>query len=111
MAHCTFMWPVQVLKTSSSVMVRPPPKSTGVFDGVMPALRIAHDSSSVLGPRAIIARALAGRARGAGANAEDSATSASKPSKENRAIVVVCAGARESTKTMPRQVIEGVQRF
>ena len=41
-------------------MVRPPPKSTGVFDGVM---RIAHDSSSVLGPRAIIARALAGRPR------------------------------------------------
>ena len=55
MAHCTFMWPIQVLKTSASVMVRPPPKSTGVFDGVMPALRIAHDSSSVLGPRAIIA--------------------------------------------------------
>ena len=63
MAHCTFMWPIQVLKTSASVMVRPPPKSTGVFDGVMPALRIAHDSSSVLGPRAIIARALAGRPR------------------------------------------------
>ena len=60
MAHCTFMWPIQVLKTSASVMVRPPPKSTGVFDGVM---RIAHDSSSVLGPRAIIARALAGRPR------------------------------------------------
>ena len=62
MAHCTFMWPIQVLKTSASVMVRPPPKSTGVFDGVM---LIAHDSFSVLGPRAIIARALGGRARSA----------------------------------------------
>ena len=64
MAHCTFMWPIQVLKTSASVMVRPPPKSTGVFDGVM-RIALTHDSSSVLGPRAIIARALAGRARSA----------------------------------------------